>query len=133
MEININIAPKELIVGISGNLCYVTYKDSKGKLNSEKSWSNWSDNYMNPLIIKNKFSDGFKLGGVNGRRFRQAANAENLLIEHPLFNKCFDVTNRISFHKIYKCTANNCSFLMLNCFFKCFSRVNSETNYLRIF
>ncbi len=107
MEININIAPKELIVGISGNLCYVTYKDSKGKLNSEKSWSNWSDNYMNPLIIKNKFSDGFKLGGVNGRRFRQAANAENLLIEHPLFNKCFEISMHRFIEIAEKCTIIN--------------------------
>lgn len=107
MEININIAPKELIVGISGNLCYVTYKDSRGKLNSEKSWSNWSDNYMNPLIIENKFAEGFKLGGVNGRWSRQAANAENLLIEHPLFNKCFEISMHRFIEIAEKCTIIN--------------------------
>lgn len=107
MEINTNIAPKELIVGISGDLCYVTYKDAKGKLNSEKSWTNWSENYMNPLIIENKFSEGFKLGGVNGRWSRQAANAENLLIEHPLFNKCFEISVRRFIEIAEKCTIIN--------------------------
>ena len=90
MEINRNVAPVELIVGISGELCYVTYRDSSGKLNSEKSWTNWSDNSNTPLVIENKFANGFKLAGVNGRWSRQAANAENMLIEHPLFNKCFE-------------------------------------------
>lgn len=92
MEINRNVAPVELIVGISGELCYVTYRDSSGKLNSEKSWTNWSDNSNTPLVIENKFANGFKLAGVNGRWSRQAANAENMLIEHPLFNKCFEIS-----------------------------------------
>ena len=92
MKINRNVAPVELIVGISGELCYVTYRDSSGKLNSEKSWTNWSNNSDNPLVIENKFANGFKLAGVNGRGSRQAANAENMLIEHPLFNKCFEIS-----------------------------------------
>ena len=92
MKINRNVAPVELIVGISGELCYVTYRDSSGKLNSEKSWTNWSNNSDKPLVIENKFANGFKLAGVNGRGSRQAANAENMLIEHPLFNKCFEIS-----------------------------------------
>lgn len=85
------IVPNELIVGITGNLCYVTYMEGK-KMNSEKSWTNWSQNSAKPLIIKNEFSAGFKLGGVNGRWSRQASNADNLLIEHPLFKKCFELS-----------------------------------------
>lgn len=85
------IVPNELIVGITGNLCYVTYMEGK-KMNSEKSWTNWSQNSTKPLIIKNEFSTGFKLGGVNGRWSRQASNADNLLIEHPLFKKCFEIS-----------------------------------------
>ena len=85
------IVPNELIVGITGNLCYVTYMEGK-KMNSEKSWTNWSQNSAKPLIIKNEFSAGFKLGGVNGRWSRQASNADNLLIEHPLFKKCFEIS-----------------------------------------
>lgn len=91
LELNEAVVPKELIVGISGNLCYVTYMDGN-KMNSEKSWTSWSSNAKNPLKVENKFSNGFKLGGVNGRWSRQASNADNLLIEHPLFNKCFEIS-----------------------------------------
>jgi hypothetical protein len=107
MEINRNVAPVELIVGISGELCYVTYRDSSGKLNSEKSWTNWSDNSDNPLVIENKFSNGFKLAGVNGRWSRQAANAENMLIEHPLFNKCFEISMSRFIEIAKRCVINN--------------------------
>lgn len=89
-NLNNAIVPNELIVGITGNLCYVTYNDGK-KINSEKSWAKWSKNSKSPLIVKNKFANGFKIGGVNGRNSSMAANAENLLIEHPLFNKCFEI------------------------------------------
>lgn len=85
------IVPNELIVGISGDMSYVTYYEGK-KLNSEKSWTSWSDNASNPNKVKNKFSKGFKLGRVNGRYSRQAANAENLVIVHPLFNKGFEIS-----------------------------------------
>ena len=107
MKINTNVAPKELIVGVSGNLCYVTYKDSKGKLNSEKSWTNWSNNSDKPLIIENKFANGFKLAGVNGRWSRQAANAENMLIEHPLFNKCFEISMQRFIEIAKRCVITN--------------------------
>lgn len=85
------IVPNELIVGITGRMSYVTYRVNN-KLNSEKSWKNWSDNSDDPLIIKNKFSAGFKLGEVNSRYSRQAANAENLVIIHPLFDKGFEIS-----------------------------------------
>jgi hypothetical protein len=85
------IAPQELIVGISGDMCYVTYMEGK-KMNSEKSWTSWSSNAKDPLIVQNKFAKGFSLGGVNGRWSRQAANADNLKIKHPLFNKCFELS-----------------------------------------
>lgn len=85
------IAPQELIVGISGDMCYVTYMEGK-KMNSEKSWTSWSSNAKNPLKVQNKFAIGFSLGGVNGRWSRQAANADNLKIKHPLFNKCFELS-----------------------------------------
>lgn len=91
LELNEAVVPKELIVGISGDLCYVTYMDGN-KMNSEKSWTSWSSNAKTPLKIENKFSSGFKLGGVNSRWSRQASNADNLLISHPLFNKCFEIS-----------------------------------------
>lgn len=107
MKINTNVAPKELIVGISGELCYVTYRDSSGKLNSEKSWTKWSDNSDKPLIVENKFANGFKLAGVNGRWSRQAANAENMLIEHPLFNKCFEISMQRFMEIAKRCVITN--------------------------
>lgn len=90
IQIDERIAPQELIVGISGDMCYVTYMEGK-KMNSEKSWTQWSSNSKNPLKIQNKFAKGFSLGGVNGRWSRQAANADNLKIRHPLFDKCFEL------------------------------------------
>lgn len=90
-KIDERIAPQELIVGISGDMCYVTYMEGK-KMNSEKSWTSWSSNAKNPLKVQNKFAKGFSLGGVNGRWSRQAANVDNLKIRHPLFNKCFELS-----------------------------------------
>ena len=91
IEIDERIAPVELIVGINGDMCYVTYTEGK-KINSEKSWTSWSSNAKNPLKVQNKFAKGFSLGGVNGRYSSQAANADNLKIRHPLFNKCFELS-----------------------------------------
>ena len=95
MKLDTRVVPDKLVVGISGDLCYVTFYETKGKkteLNSKKSWTDWSQNSDNPLIVENKFASGFKLAGVNGRWSRQAANAENMLLEHPLFNKCFEIS-----------------------------------------
>jgi hypothetical protein len=90
MQLDKRVVPEELIVGIKGDLCYVTYIQGK-KLNSETSWTSWSQNSNNPLKITNKFNTGFKISGVNGRWSSQASNSENLLITHPLFNKDFEL------------------------------------------
>jgi hypothetical protein len=95
MKIDDRVAPEKMVVGISGELCYVTYYQMKGNkkvLNSETSWTNWSKNASDPLIVENQFSYGFKLAGVNGRWSRNAANADNLLIEHPLIGKSFELS-----------------------------------------
>lgn len=92
------IVPSELVVGISGKLCFITYYENKtnknplGVLNSKVSWTNWSANAKNPLIVTNKFMSGFKLAGVNGRYSRNAANSENMLIMHPAFKKSFEIS-----------------------------------------
>lgn len=94
MELDERIVPKQLVVGTHRHLCYVTYYEEKNKkieLNSKKSWTQWSDNSKDPIVVDNKFSDGFKLAGVNGRWSSNAKNAENLLIEHPLFGYCFEI------------------------------------------
>lgn len=91
MNIDKRVVPEELIVGIKGDLCYVTFMQGK-KMNSEASWRGWSSNSDNPLKVSNKFSTGFKIGGVNSRYSRQASNSENLLITHPLFNKSFELS-----------------------------------------
>lgn len=109
--IDTRIVPDELIVGISGRLCYVTYIDPKTKkLNSEKSWTDWSSNAKNPLKVKNKFSTGFKLAGVNGRWSRNASNSENMLIEHPLFNKSFEISMSRFMEIAKHCTITNGEF-----------------------
>jgi len=94
-DLNENIVPKELIVGISGGLCYITFYEKKGKklvLNSEKSWTSWSSNASDPIVVKNEFMTGFKIGGVNTRWSSNASNSENLLITHPAFNKSFEIS-----------------------------------------
>lgn len=112
--VDIRVSPVEMVVGITGDLCYVTYYQIKGNktvLNSETSWTNWSSNSKDPLIVKNKFSDGFKLAGVNSRLSRNAANAENLLIEHPLFNKCFELSLSRFMEIAGKCSIVNGEFM----------------------
>jgi len=94
MELDERIVPKELVVGTNKNLCYVTYYEKKGSkidLNSKISWTQWSKNSENPIIVENKFTTGFKLSGVNERWSRQASNSENLLIKHPLFGYDFEI------------------------------------------
>jgi hypothetical protein len=95
MQVDERIVPKELVVGISGDLCYMTYYETKGKitdLNSKNSWTSWSSNAKKPLIVENKFMSGFKLAGVNGRWSRNASNSENMLIMHPAFKKSFEIS-----------------------------------------
>lgn len=91
MKLDNRIVPEELIVGITGDLCYVTY-EVNGKLNSETSWTNWSNNSDKPLRVNNEFSKGFVINGVNGRWSNQASNSDNLLIKHPLFDKSFELS-----------------------------------------
>ena len=95
MLVDERIAPRELVVGIRGDLCYMTYYETKGKitdLNSKNSWTSWSSNSEDPLIVENKFMSGFKLAGVNDRWSRNASNSENMLIMHPAFEKSFEIS-----------------------------------------
>jgi len=109
-DFNEEIIKNTLIIGFRGDLMFSTFVEKKGKkniLNSEKSWNNWRDHAIKPVIFKNKFMTGFKLGEVNKRYSNQAKNTDNITLVHPAFNKRFEISLS-DFVKLAKsCTITN--------------------------
>jgi len=90
MHLDERLVPAELIVGTSGNLCFFTYKEND-KINSEHSWSSWSDNSDNPIILKNEFKRGYKISGLNHRWSSRSRNKDILLVKHPDIEESFEL------------------------------------------
>lgn len=110
--IDTRIVPEKLVVGIreADRMCYVTYYETKGSktnLNSQHSWSSWSENDKDPIIVDNQFATGFALQGVNGRWSRQARNSDNLVITHPLFEYGFELNLSRFLELIEDCVIDN--------------------------
>jgi len=92
--LNTKVAHNELVVGVKGNLCYITFwenEKTKKKLNSSKSWKAWSNNASNPILLQNGFVKGYKISGINGRNSSNALNSDNLLVEHPILKLSFEI------------------------------------------
>lgn len=107
--LNKNVVPLELVVGVKKELCYITYYKNKNKtkLNSETSWEQWRDKKIEPIVIENKFMNGFKFSGVNRRYSSQATNSANVMIEHPLLNKSFEIPLNELYRLIKQCVVRN--------------------------
>lgn len=70
------LIPQELSIGFrnrkdtyTGKLGYVIYKDAKGVLRKQNSWSSWRDKNIEPIHCKNEPTEGFVLNrDVGGGR-----------------------------------------------------------------
>lgn len=82
------LIPKEIVVGYqerkdtyTGNLAYVIYKDLKGKLRKEASWSSWRDTNIDSDSFKNEPTSGFVLNkDVGGVKHSWGWNTRNSYI-----------------------------------------------------
>lgn len=73
MAQNLMNIPSNIIVGYqnrndtyTGKLAYVVYKDSKGVLRKERSWSSWRDESIKQNEFKNEPTEGFVLNKKAG-------------------------------------------------------------------
>jgi hypothetical protein len=83
--------PDEIHVGFQertdtykDRLAFVTYKDTLGQLKSEKSWNNWRDNTIDPLITVNEPREGFILNRNGGGSWGHFDRAEFVRVYDPL-------------------------------------------------
>lgn len=65
-------------------LGFVTYKDTLGQLKSEKSWNDWRNNSIDPLVTVNEPREGFILNRNGGGSWGHFDRAEFVRVYDPL-------------------------------------------------
>ena len=72
-----------MILTCSENMV-VTYKDTLGQLKSEKSWNDWRNNSIDPLVTVNEPREGFILNRNGGGSWGHFDRAEFVRVYDPL-------------------------------------------------